>query len=319
MTVRFGILGHGWAAEKHGRGALECGAQLIAVAGRDKARAAAAASEFNIDRVTDDWREVTRADDIDAVIVATPNVLHAEQCLDAIAHGKHVLVDKPMAVSVAEGKAIVDAAAVAGVVLLVGHMWRYRDEVVAMRDRVAAGELGRIVRTRGYGIHEKWGPDGWFVDLARSGGGALIDMGVHAVDTVRFLLGDPMPVRVQASLGTAYGDYDVDDDGVILVDWDNGTRSVIEFGWHQPYLSGIEADTELFGTKGYARIWPYPEMGGLPEEHAAQPMYTAQMRDFIACIETGGTPLASGDAGLVALSVVQAAYESARTSTGILL
>jgi hypothetical protein len=92
------------------------------------------------------------------------------------------------------------------------------------RDRIAAGSVGTPVRTRGYGIHAGWGPTGWFADSALAGGGALIDMGIHAIDTARFLLDDPLPIRVVGSVGTSFGDYDVDDDGVVLIEWSNGVR-----------------------------------------------------------------------------------------------
>src|SRR5258705_99739 len=71
--------------------------------------------------------------------------------------------------------------------LMVAHCWRFRDEVRLLRARIAAGELGEIVKTRGYGVHAGWGPSGWFTDPELAGGGALVDMGVHAIDTARFL------------------------------------------------------------------------------------------------------------------------------------
>ncbi len=86
---------------------------------------------------------------------------------------------------------------------MVAHCWRFRDEVIAMRDRVASGELGDVVRTHGYGVHAGWGPSGWFTDPELAGGGALVDMGVHAIDTARFLLGDPEPEGVCASIRNA--------------------------------------------------------------------------------------------------------------------
>jgi predicted dehydrogenase len=194
-------------------------------------------------------------------------------------------------------------------------MWRYRDEVVAVRDRVADGSIGRPVRTRGYGIHAGWGPSGWFTDPALAGGGALIDMGIHAIDTTRFVLGDPQPVRVRGSIGTAHGDYAVDDDGVILVDWSNGVRSVIECGWWQPRLDGVEADTEIHGTAGYERIWPqFTPTTPAPADyvHCSLPMYQAQMADFAHCCATGDTPIASAEVGLTAMRIVDAAYFDAR-------
>ena len=102
-----------------------------------------------------------------------------------------------------------------------------------------------------------------------------MDMGVHAIDTARFLLGDPDPDRVCAAIGTRYaeGRYQVDDDGILLIAWSNGTNSVVESGWWQPHLGGLEADTEVYGTAGYARIWP-PDPPSVDYEHCTQPMYT---------------------------------------------
>ena len=105
-----------------------------------------------------------------------------------------------MAITVAECDAMIEAADAGGASLMVAHCWRFRDEVIAMRDRIASGELGAVIRTHGYGVHAGWGPTGWFTDPKLAGGGALIDMGVHAIDTARFLLGDPDPRRVRASI-----------------------------------------------------------------------------------------------------------------------
>ena len=148
-------------------------------------------------------------------------------------------------------------------------------------------------------------------DPALAGGGALLDMGVHAIDTTRYLLGDPTPVRVCAAVGTRYGAYPVDDDAVLLVSWDNGTSSVVEAGWWQPRLGGLEADTELYGTGGYARVW---EMTEPPPgyEHCTQPMYSAQLAEFVDGVTSGRQPRPSGEDGRVVVRVVEQAYASAR-------
>jgi len=295
-TLRLALLGHGFIGKMHERAAAACDIEVSRIC-----------------RSSDDWQAAVRADDVDAVVIGTPNALHHPQAMTALRAGKHVLVDKPMALTVDEGEEMAQTAAAAGLTLLVGHMWRYRDEVIAARHRIAAGAVGRPVRTRGYGIHAGWGPSGWFTDPALAGGGALIDMGIHAIDTVRFLLGDPQPVRVHASLGTAYGDYEVDDDGVVTIDWSNGVRSVVECGWWQPRLDGVEADTEIYGTAGYERIWPHFTPATPPPdgyEHCSLPMYQAQMADFARCCATGDTPVASAEVGLIALRIVEAAYRS---------
>ena len=293
----------------HARAARSAKVEIVGVAGHNLERALAFTAAHGAGRATEDWQTLTADPVVDLVVVATPNALHHPQVLHALACGKHVLVEKPMALTVATARELIAAARAADRVLAVGHMWRYRDEVIALRDRIAAGDFGRIVRTHGYGIHAHWGPDGWFVDPVLAGGGALIDMGIHAIDTARFLLGDPRPLRVQASIGRGlFGPYAVDDDGLVIVDWDNGVRSLIEFGWRQPRLGGLEAETHVLGLTGAGQIWP--GMPPAPEgyEHCSLPMYAAQLADVAACCRTGATPLASAAVGLTALEIVERAY-----------
>lgn len=316
MTLRTAVLGYGWIADMHLGAAAAVGTDavdVVAVAGHHGDRARAFAERHGIPRSTDDWESVVADPGVDAVVIGTPNSLHHTQAMAGLAAGKHVLVDKPMATTTAEAEEMTASAAAAGLVLGVGHMWRHREEVVALRRRIEAGELGRVVRTHGYSIHAGWGPSGWFTDPALAGGGSLIDMGIHAVDTARYLLGDPEPERVQASIGVgAFCDEPVDDDGIVLVDWSGGARSVVEFGWWQPRLGGLEADTEVLGTGGHARIWPEPLPPPEQYVHCSVPMYAAQLADFARCCATGATPVGSAEVGLTALRIVEQAYAAAR-------
>jgi predicted dehydrogenase len=312
--LRIALLGYGFIGRMHEQAARACGQHVVRIA-----------------RSTDDWAAAVTARDVDAVVVATPNALHHPQALAALAAGKHVLVDKPMALSVAQAREIADAAATAGRTLLVGHMWRYRDEVIAARDAIAAGAVGTPVHTIGYGVHAGWGPTGWFTDHSLSGGGALIDMGIHAIDTARFLLGDPRPRRVSAVLRTAFGDAHgyardsgIDDDGLVVVEWTGGALAIdgawsaVHCGWWQPRLEGVEADTDVRGTTGALRIWPdLLTDGALPAGyvHCDLPMYTTQMADFVRCCRSGETPVASAEVGLTAMTIVEDAYRVAGFST----
>lgn len=311
--LRVGLLGSGWVMRFHARAVAEHpGAELAVAANWREESLGRLAREFDIARTTTRWEDLAEDDSIDAVVIATPNAVHARQAVTCLEAGRHVLVEKPMAISVAEADAMVAAARRGGRSLMVAHCWRFHEDVRRLRGRIAAGELGEVVKTRGYGVHAGWGPAGWFTDPALAGGGALLDMGVHAIDTARFLLGDPEPVRVCAAVGTRYaeGRYAVDDDGILLVSWSNGTNSVVESGWWQPHLGGLEADTEVYGTRGYARVWPFTEE---PEgyEHCAQPMYSAQMREFLDAIAAGREPRPNGEDGRVVVRVVEEAYGSA--------
>jgi predicted dehydrogenase len=313
VTVRVAMFGCGWIQHFHARAVIaHPGGELVAVANHREESALAFAGRYGIARVTTDWEALAADPSIDAAIVSTPNALHAAQCVALLRSGKHVLVEKPMATTLAECDAMLDAAGGSAGSLMVAHCWRFHPDVVAMRARIASGELGEIVKTRGYGVHANWGPGGWFVDPGLAGGGSLLDMGVHAIDTTRFLLGDPAPVRVRAEIGTRYADgrYVVDDDDILLIAWSNGTRSIVEAGWWQPHLAGREADTEVYGTRGYARIWPADPAQG-HDEGTLAPMYAAQIAEFLGSIGEGRRPRPSGEDGRVVLQVVEEALGSA--------
>jgi len=313
--MRVAMFGCGWIQDFHARGVLASGHEIVAVANHREASAAAFAERHGIERLTTDWQDLARDAEVDAAVVATPNALHAPQAIALLQAGKHVLVEKPMATTVVECDAMIAAARGSGASLMVAHCWRFHPDVVAVRTRIAAGELGEIVKTRGYGVHAGWGPSGWFTEKALAGGGALPDMGVHAIDTVRFLLGDPAPMRVCAVIGTRYGTYDVDDDGILLISWSQGTNSLVESGWWHPHKEGLEAETEVYGTGGYARIFPREEPSE-DYEHCTQPMYTTQMGEFLDAIEDGRQPLPSGEDGRVVIDVVERAYASASAAQG---
>jgi predicted dehydrogenase len=310
--TRVALFGSGWVQDFHARAVLAHPAgELVAVANWRPDSAAKLAERHGILRATTDWEALAAAPEVDAAIVATPNAFHAPQAIALLRNGKHVMVEKPMATTVAECDAMVEASEQSGASLMVAHCWRFREEVVALRDRIAAGELGEVVKTRGYGVHANWGPSGWFTQRELAGGGALVDMGVHAIDTARFLLGESVPERVCATLGTRYGTYEVDDDGILLISWSNGTNSIVESGWWHRHLGGLEADTEVYGTMGYARIWP-PDPPSEDYEHVTQPMFTAQAKEFLDAIAEGRHPRPSGEDGRVVMQVVEMAYASAK-------
>lgn len=157
----------------------------------------------------------------------------------------------------------------------------------------------------------------------------MADMGIHALDTARFLLGDAKPVAVYAKIGTFYKDFDVDDTGIIIVEWDNGATSYIESGWWQPHADGAEAATQLYGTQGFGQLFPTKlELPNVKEEnmdvidsgfefprkeHCPQSLYEAQLKYFVECIEKNHIPIPGGLEGWTNMKVVDAAYESSRT------
>ncbi len=326
--IRIAVIGAGYIADYHARGLQELANVEIAIVVDTQIEAARKfASTYNIKEVGTDAMSIVGRDDIDAVVLGVPNKYHAPYAIEFLKNGKDVFLEKPMAMNSREGKEIMDVANATKQLVMVGHMWRFDTEVDHIKKAVDSGLLGKIIKTKGYGIHENWGPSGWFTKKELAGGGALADMGVHAIDTVRYMLGDPDPVTVYAQIGTHYGDYDVDDSGIIIITWDNGTTSLIESGWWQPHMDGPEAATRLFGTKGFGSVFPtfmkfkdqeIPEGYNEPmperSEHCDQVIYDRQMEHFIDCIRNRKQPSPGFKEGQVVLNIVDAAYLSSQTN-----
>jgi len=324
--IRIAIIGTGYIADYHARGLQALADVDIAIAVDTRIEAAQKfAEKYHIEEAVSDALTIAGRDDIDAVVIGIPNKYHAPYAIDFLKNGKDVFLEKPMAMNSKEGEEIIKVAGATKQIVMVGHMWRFDTEVNHIKEVVSSGKLGKIIKTKGYGIHENWGPSGWFAQKELAGGGALADMGVHAIDTVRYILGDPKPASVYAQIGTHYGDYDVDDSGIIVITWDNGTTSIIESGWWHPHMDGPEAGTRLFGTEGYASVFPtflkykVEEIPGefkapMParSEHCDQVIYDRQMEHFIDCIRTRKEPAPGSKEGQIVLNIVDAAYMSSQ-------
>ena len=325
--MKIAFAGTGYINKVHARAAQTCGLELVAVVNHKAESMAAFGNEFGITRQYKDIEEMLKDGQIDALVVSTPNYLHSPQTIAALNAGIHVMVEKPMAMNTPEAEKMYEASRRTGATLMVAHCWRFDQDVLWLKGQL--GKLGKIIRTKGIGVHTHWGPAGWFTKKEFAGGGAMADMGIHALDTARFLLGDPKPVSVYAKIGTYYKDFDVDDTGTIIVEWDNGATSFIESGWWQPHADGPEAATQLYGTEGFGQLFPtrleipnknekkieviesgfeFPR-----EEHCPQSLYDAQLRYFVECIEKKQTPNPGGPEGIVNMKVIDAAYESSRT------
>jgi len=331
--MKFAIAGAGYIAAIHARAIQNCAAQVVAVVEKYSNKSAAFASQFGISRQYATMEEMLKDGGVDALVIGTPNFLHAPQTLAALKAGIPVLVEKPMAMNALEAEQMLSASRKSGSALMVAHCWRFDQDVLWLKSQLH--RIGRVIRTKGYGVHTQWGPDGWFTQKKMAGGGALADMGIHALDTARFLLGDPQPLSVYARIGTYYKDFDVDDTGLIMVDWDNGTVSYIESGWWQPHSDGAEAATQLYGQQGFAQL--FPTLLELPDpakkrvktvksgfkfprkEHCPQSMYDAQMAHFIKAVTEKTAPFPGGEEGLMNMKVIDAAYRSARTGKAIVI
>jgi predicted dehydrogenase len=322
--LRAAITGAGYISKIHAR-ALQSihDVELVGVVERYKKTAAPFMAEFGVKNHYRTIEDLLEKKQVDALVVGTPNYLHAPQAIAALNTGVHVMVEKPMAMNAREALHMLAASQGSGASLMVAHCWRFDPEVQWLKQQLDDGKLGRIIRTKGYGVHASWGPSGWFTKKKLAGGGALADVGIHALDTARFLLGDPQPEAVYARVGSYYGNYDVDDTCLMLVSWQGGAVSYIESGWWQPHTDGPNAATQLYGEKGFGQLFPTyitgqagkfdPGFEFPRKSHAPQSLYDNQMMHFINCLRSHVPPRPDGLDGLVNMKVVDAAYRSART------
>jgi predicted dehydrogenase len=286
------------------------------------------AGQHSIRRTYTDLERMAQDPEIDAVVIGLPNDLHAPIASAMLEAGKHVLCEKPMALTVAEGRKMVQAAENARRRLMIGHMWRFDHEIRWLRSVVARGILGKIFKVKSHAVWLHDGPPlgSWFVQRKHAGGGALADMGVHAIDTLRYLLGEARPLRVFATTGTYFRDIELDDTANLLVEFEGGVTGFIEAGWYHPYADGLEGHSQVYGSEGYARALPSqlvtnvegawsitcPEMPKR-QQQCDLPMYRRQMEHFLDCVLHDQEPIPGGCEGLWALRVLEAAYQSSNS------
>jgi predicted dehydrogenase len=286
---------------------------------------------FDIPKAYTDFADMACDPEIDAVVIGLPNYLHAPVTIQMLEAGKHVLCEKPMAMSVIEAEQMIGASQRTGRKLMIGYMWRFDKEILWLRDLVSSGKLGKIFKAKSHAVWLHAGPplESWAVQHKFAGGGALADMGVHSIDTLRFVLGK-RPTKVFANMGAHFEHIELDDTATLLLEFEEGMAALIEAGWYHLYADGLEGYTQIYGTKGYARVLPSelrmhingvwsvtkPDMP-LRQQQCDLPMYQAMMDHFVDSILNDTEPSPGGIEGLWDMRVLEAAYRSAEINQAV--
>ncbi len=286
-----------------------------------------------------DYREMFAQSDIELVILGLPNYLHCDAVLAAAAAGKHVVLEKPMAMNLAECDRMIAACRAAGVKLMYAEELCFAPKYVRLKQLLDSGALGKPYLVKQAEKHD--GPHAaWFWDVNLSGGGVTFDMGCHAFEFFRWILSGPecaarpKATSVYAQLGTyVHGDKTRgDDDAIIVVEFDNGCVGMAEESWAKP--GGMDDRAELYGSEGQAyadllrgnSIHTYSKIGYdyAVEKAGATTGWTftmyeeswnygfpQEMAHFVDCVRNDTKPLVTGEDGRAVLEIVQAAYASA--------
>ncbi len=320
--------------------------EIVALCDLNEARLTEIANTYKVPLRYTDYNELFASGEIEAVSVCLPNSLHGPVSMAALQAGLHVLCEKPLAENLESGRKIAEAAAQTSAKFMICFNRRYRLDVQWMKQVLGQGLLGRVYQIKAGWVRETgipgWG--GWFLNKSIAGGGPLIDLGVHMLDAVMWLLDYPEPLTVSGSIQANFGPhsaktwqpskpplpYTVEDSALAFIRLAGDVSLTLETSWASHArpdmddffitLLGTEGSVELY-VANYATentLTFYTELGGKPV--ATRPSVKLSRSDheyaiaeFVKCIREDRTPTATAEQGLTIMEIIEAIYQSAAT------
>jgi predicted dehydrogenase len=310
--------------------------------------AAERAAQYEIDKVYPDAQKLLEDPYIDAVVIAVSNEWHAPIAVQALEAGKHVMLEKPMALNVQSAKQIVEAERQTGKVVMIPHQLRWESIAMQVKEQVEKGALGHIYHAKANWTRRKgipgWGT--WFTQMGKSGGGPLIDIGVHMLDLTLHLMGNAKPISVFGATYAEFGPhrrgigtwgkpnwnglYDVEDLATALIKLDTGATLSLDVSWAALIETDNQPHIQLLGSSGGASI--RGSKGKLLSEvfdHEVDVDLVVPAKDegsryrmnchFIECIQDGKQPLTSVMSGYTNNLILDAIYRSSETGHEVTL
>lgn len=340
--VRVGLIGSGFISAIHADALKRCAdAELTAVASPSPGKAAAFAKQHGMAHHFTDYRQLLALEEVDMVVIGIPNDLHHDCTIAAAAAGKHIVLEKPMCLNLAEADGMIAACHKASVKLMYAEELCFAPKYVRLKKLLDSGALGQPVLIKQSEKHD--GPHApHFWDVNRSGGGVTMDMGCHAIEFFRWILGRPPIKSVYAQMGThVHGDKTRgEDNAVLILEFANGATAVAEESWTK--LGGMDDRAEVHGSKGVAfadllhgnAIETYSATGyDYAVEKAGSTVgwsftiyeeiwnygFVQEMEHFVHCVKNDLQPIVTGEDARAVMEVLFAAYESAGTGRKVLL
>ena len=349
--LKVGVIGGGSISEFHIKPYMKNdGVELVALCDNNEQRLAEVGERYSINGLYSNYEELLQNPEIDAVSICTWNNTHAEISIAALESGKHVLVEKPLSMTVEQALAVEAAVKKSGKVLQVGFVRRHGDNTMLLKQFIDQDELGEIYYAKASCLRRLGNPGGWFSDQSKSGGGPLIDLGVHMIDICWYLMGKPRPVSVSGNTYSKLGnrshikslsfyqaaDYnpvlnDVEDLANALIRFDNGASLFVDVSFTL-HAKEDELYVKLFGEKGGAEIEPKltmvteknntilnvtPQIDNLSFDF--ERAFSNEINHFVDCCKEGKESIAPVADGVQVMKILNAVYESAKTGKEVYL
>lgn len=333
--IKVAILGAGFIADIHLESYVRFvpEAEVVAVYARDIEKAKAFADRHHIPRYFSSIDELLKNTECDVVDICLPNFLHKEATLKAAAAGKHIIIEKPLAVTLEEADEMIAACEKAKVKLMYAEELCFAPKYERARKLVEEGAVGEVYMLKQSEKHS--GPHSdWFYNVDLSGGGVLMDMGCHGIAWFRWMLKNKKAISVTASMNTVLhkGRTKGEDNSIVIIEFENGVTGVVENSWAKH--GGMDDRSEIYGTGGVAyadlfignSVLAYSRNGyGYAMEKADTTVgwsfcvfeeafnqgYPQELKHFIDCVLNNKEPLVTGKDGRDVLEIIYAAYASA--------
>lgn len=341
--LKVGVIGAGSISELHMSSYKNNpNVDMYAVCDLNEERAKKLAEKYGFAKVYTSIAELLADPELESVSICTWNNTHAELAVAALEAGKHVLVEKPLSTTVEEALRVQDAVRRTGKIVQVGYVRRYASNTQLLKQFIDNGDLGEIYYAKASCLRRLGNPGGWFADKSRSGGGPLIDLGVHMIDVCWYLMGRP---KVKSISGNTYhklgnraniknmnfykaADYDsskntVEDLANGIIRFENGASLVIDVSFTL-HAKQNEISAKLYGDKGGCEI--EPELAIITEKYDTilnmTPQVTSlalnvneafqnEINHFVDCCLTGNTPISPVEDGVEMMKMLCGIYESA--------
>lgn len=349
--IKVGIIGVGCISNEHIKAYLANeNVELYAFCDINEKQLKLMSEKYKITRTFTDINEMLKLKEIDAVSVCTWNSAHAPCTIAALNAGKHVLCEKPMATTAKEAIAMKEAAEKNSKLLMIGFVRRFGNDCSILKDFISADYMGEIYYSKATYLRRNGNPGGWFGDKSRSGGGPLIDLGVHVIDLTKYLMGNPKPVSVYgatfqklfnrkdvkdlvgySSVSKSNNDIcDVEDFASAMIRFDNGSVLSIEASFSLN-IKGDQGRIEFFGTKGGAKLEPelelYSNINGYMSNInlttstalSFDGLFANEINHYVDCVINDTECIAPAQDGIAVMRILDAVYESAKTGHEVIL
>lgn len=341
--TKLAILGAGFVSDIHMESyhRFVPEAEIVAVYTRNAEKAKAFAQKHHIPNWYDDMDRLINESGCEVVDICLPNFLHAEATLKAATAGKHIIIEKPLAVTLEEADTMIAACKKAGVKLMYAEELCFAPKYERVRHLVNEGAVEKVYMLKQSEKHS--GPHSdWFYDINLAGGGVLMDMGCHAIQWCRWMLKNEKVISVYATMNTVLHNKrtNAEDNSVVIIEFESGVTAVLENSWAKH--GGMDDRCEVYGTGGviYADLFmgnaaiTYSKEGyGYAMEKAGTTAgwsftvfeeafnqgYPQELKHFIECIQQDTDPLVTGEDGRAVLEIIYAAYASAGQGKKIML